>query len=404
MIKELGTTEQVVLQLLANELFGTHISLPDNIDWALVYDECKKQSVLIHGLLAAKRSANIPESILKQWEMDALSVGAHNYQNIYSHQHLDEMMKEGRIPYVVLKGYASARYYPKPEDRTMGDVDFLVKPEDLDEAGEILKSHGFVPWNQEHICHIVYRQGTEHLEMHFEPAGIPYGEPEKLVRQYLSNILDTTIEVTDEDRNIVCPSDFHHGLILLLHTSHHMLGEGIGLRHLCDWGVFVNSFTKDEFIETFKHKLSEIGLWHFACILTKTAITYLHCPDPGWTENIDDMLIKSIILDIFTGGNFGRKQEGRVYETYLISSRGKDGVGKHSLISQLVISINEMIRTNWPRTKRYPILIPIGWIYYGGRYAIRILTGKRPPIHLKQIRNGAVIRKSIYEQLKLFDK
>ena len=79
MIKELGTTEQVVLQLLANELFGSHIPLPDNIDWVLVYDECKKQSVLIHGLLAAKRSANIPESILKQWEMDALSVGAHNY-------------------------------------------------------------------------------------------------------------------------------------------------------------------------------------------------------------------------------------------------------------------------------------------------------------------------------------
>ena len=91
--------------------------------------------------------------------------------------------------------------------------------------------------------------------------------------------MDTAIEVTNGDENVVCPSDFHHGLILLLHTSHHMFGEGI-------------------------------GLWHFNCILTRMSITYLDCPDPGWTETIDDMLINSIILDIFTGGNFGRKQEG----------------------------------------------------------------------------------------------
>lgn len=59
--------------------------------------------------------------------------------------------------------------------------------------------------------------------------------------------MDTAIKVTDEDGNMVCPSDFHHGLILLLHTSHNMLGERIGLCHLCDWTVFVNSFTKDKF-------------------------------------------------------------------------------------------------------------------------------------------------------------
>ena len=43
-------------------------------------------------------------------------------------------------------------------------------------------------------------------------------------------------EVLFEGEKIRIPAPFHHGLILLLHTVHHMLGEGIGLRHLCDWG------------------------------------------------------------------------------------------------------------------------------------------------------------------------
>ena len=54
------------------------------------------------------------------------------------------------------------------------------------------------------------------------------------------------------------PSHFHHGLNLLLHTNQHLLGEGLGLRHLCDWAVFAAGFSDEEFRELFEEKLKAV--------------------------------------------------------------------------------------------------------------------------------------------------
>ena len=50
------------------------------------------------------------------------------------------------------------------------------------------------------------------------------------------------------DNAYAVPSDLHHGLILLLHNASHMTAGGIGLRHLCDWAVYMERMT-DDFVE-----------------------------------------------------------------------------------------------------------------------------------------------------------
>lgn len=104
-------------------------------------------------------------------------------------------------------------------------------------------------------------------------------------------------------------------------------------------GSIRSPFSEEKFRSIFEKILKRIGLWKFACILTQTAERYLGCPKQRWAtdsgvfqsmEEVDE-LTREAIRDIFIGGNFRRKQEGRVYETYLISSRGKDEVGKRSV-------------------------------------------------------------------------
>lgn len=180
------------------------------------------------------------------------------------------------------KGAASASYYLTPAFRSMGDVDFLVKTEDVERAGKVLEEHGLKPWDQEHISHIVYRGPRMHYEMHFNLAGTLNGTVGELVREYTKDIFEKA-----ETRSIVSgiamlPSPFHHGLILLLHTCHHLTGEGVGLRHLCDWAVFENTFSEAEFREIFEEKLKAIGLWRFAQIFTRTSIKYLGADERSW--------------------------------------------------------------------------------------------------------------------------
>ena len=47
------------------------------------------------------------------------------FYNGFSHCQ-KQLFENNNIPLVILKGTAAAMYYPKPQLRTMGDIDFLV--------------------------------------------------------------------------------------------------------------------------------------------------------------------------------------------------------------------------------------------------------------------------------------
>lgn len=397
----LSETEEAILNSLANALFGAHRTMPENVNWQAVYTESVYQAVMP---LIFTDNKLVPSDIQTKYEMDKHIALAYNIIREQEHVQLDCMMKCGKVPYVILKGCASARYYPNPILRSMGDVDFWVHHEDFERAGQFLTDNGYTSWNKNHICHDVYRKGESHLEMHFEPAGIPHGKAGDLVREYLQDTIDKATAHQIPEGEYMVPSDFHHGLIILLHTSHHMTGEGIGIRHLCDWAVFVASLSNDRFCELFEEKLKNIGMWYFAQVITKVAIQYLGCPTREWVGNPDEGLVDTILRDIFKGGNFGHKNYRRGQETLLISSRGKDGVGNKSMLQQLVISMNEIVYMKWPVSKKCFFLLPIGWCFYGGRYVVRSLFGKRPKINVNEVKKGAGERINLYKQLKIFEK
>lgn len=393
--------ELAIVNSLANALFDSNKTIPNNVDWKAVYAESVNQAVMP---LVFNDNKFVPSDMRKKINSTMLVNLAYNIKREQEHVQLDCMMKLENIPYVILKGCASAGYYPIPLLRCMGDVDFLVSEEGFERAGHILKENGYTSWDRNHICHEVYRKDDSHLEMHFEPAGIPHGNVGNLVREYLEDTIEQASVCRIEEGEYMVPSDFHHGLIILLHTSHHMTGEGIGLRHLCDWAVFVASLSNEKFCELFEEKLKNIGMWYFAQVITKVAIKYIGCPDREWVGNPDSRLVDAIIVDIFKGGNFGQKDFRRGQETLLISSRGKDGVGNTSMLRQLITSMNEIVYMKWPISKKYFFILPFGWCFYGGRYVLRSLFGKRPKIHVNAIIKGAEERKGIYQQLKIFER
>ena len=393
---------EAVLALTANALFDAGRTVPAGIDWRKVYEESCQQTVQVLAFRAAGE-AGAPQECLEEWRKKTVASVCSSLRVSWQHNELDRMMREAGIPYVVLKGCASALYYPDPSERIMGDVDFLVRKEDMGRAGSVLEQAGFVPWEEEHICHVVYRRPPEHYEMHFEPAGVPYGRAGVLVRDALRDVMEEARDVEYENGMLSCPSPFHHGLILLLHTVHHFLGEGIGLRHLCDWAVFAASLSEEEFREIFEEKLRAIGLWRFAQILTQTAEHCLGCPHREWTGAPEPELADAMIGEIFAGGNFGRKEKDRTYESYLISNRGKGGVGRTSMLRQMIFSLNEIVRTKWPKAKKMRVLLPAGWVYFGVKYLLKVAAGTRPPLHPVRIISGAAQRKDVYKEFRLFE-
>ena len=389
-----------LLSLLSKSLFNTIVECPE-VDLKTVLDEAKYHAVVrvaYEGL--DKNNCDIDD--LKIWENAAYSNLANNLKIFQNHYILHQWMSENSIPYVILKGCSSAYYYPKAENRSMGDVDFLVPEDYVSLAGECLQKQDLKPWDETHIAHIVYRKHGMHYELHFNIAGIPDGYAGDLVREYMSDVFSQSQVVKCGSGELCFPSKFHHGLTILLHTCHHMTGEGIGLRHLCDWAVFVNSFSNNEFCDIFEDKLKSIGLWKFAKVLTQVSIKYLGIDSKTWAEG--DYSVADVIMeDILAGGNFGSKDKQRSMQTLIISNRGKNGVGKNSMFVQAVKSANMIVYNKWPISKKVKVFLPFGWIFFGLRRVFREITGKRNKTKVNELIHKAADRRELYKYLHIFE-
>ena len=390
--------QKQLLDIVAANMRGQKYTLPIT-NYEQLLKECSAQAVLLQVFDTIPQS-NLPEDPKRVNYLMRRYAGNLNIHN--QHAQLHRLLEKHGIDYCVLKGSASAYYYPNPTLRAMGDVDFLVAPDAIAKTTQILKEEGFTPWEEEHICHVVLYKPGAHLEMHFEPAGMPDGKAGQMMRQYLSNIFEEAETVEIDGMTFRKPSDFHHGLILLMHTYHHMLSEGVGVRHLTDWSAFISSLDEDVFANLFEEKLKAIGLWQFAKIISGTAHVYLGAPYRKWMGEIDRELCGDLMEDILSGGNFGKKDGSRVYQGLAISDRGKDGLQKNALV-QVFASLNALARNRYHIMEKLPFLLPIGWLLICFRRIGKIWRKELSMPKLAGFGEKVDSRKKLYHQFKLFE-
>lgn len=393
-------TKTTLLNLLSNALFGASIELSDAVDWQEVYQESVAQSVAALAFSNLDKSI-LPEDVAKEWEEMTYQVMMSNMQVDSDHAKLHQILSCAKIPYVILKGNASASFYPDPMLRSMGDVDFLIDKKDIGKVDLLLRKNGFEPQPSNHECERAYHKGMSIWELHWEVNGVPGGKVGDRIRSYLTDIIEKAEPASLTGGEYMSPTPFHHGLVMLLHVARHMVTGGIGLRHLCDWAVFVAK-CGDRFPEMFEDKLKNVGLWRFAQLLTQLSVVYLKCPVQSWMGEIETQLLDDLKDDIFVSGNFGHKDSNRADEAKFITSRRKGGVNDDSVLKQSILSANEIVRKHWKFADRVPIVYPAGWAFFGGRYAVRSLAGKRKRISVNELAKSAKTRKEIYQQMMLY--
>ena len=391
--------EKILLDILANNLFnaGRKVNLTEE-NLNAVWCEAYAQAVTLMAFY------NSDEEVLKNGKCEYIrkkltKTLAGNAKIDFEHIRICDIMKNAGIPCTILKGFASALYYPDPLMRSMGDVDFLVDTDDFEKATEVLKENKYEPTGKNHDVHDIYLGKICRCEMHFQPSGIPHGKAGVKVRKYLSGLLEKSETVSTELGELTVPSTYHHGLIILLHMCHHLTGDGLGLRHLCDWAVFLHKIGEEKFLEMFEKTLKDIGLWEFAKIMTFISCKYLGLPGMSFSKNVDKKLADYILIDIIIGGNFGQKHADRSHESLLISSKNEE---ETSMLRQFFISANSIVYKHWKAARKFKILLPFGWIFFGGRYIIRSILGKRPKIRPQKVAKEASERIDIYSNLNLF--
>ena len=390
-------TANALESTLRAALWGTPLSLPQSTDLDALLTLAEAH--MIHGVvgegLGTLAEDALPESTLYDLQDKTLAILRHNEALCTAKKALLAHLTAEGIDAVILKGDSVARLYPTPDLRVSGDIDVLLKKEDIPSAEAFLLSCGYQKSEIPNDHHTVLKKKNVKFELHEAPAGIPTGKAGVAVAALLADTLKTARTVALNDVTFPIPAQQDQALILLLHMQQHLREGGLGLRQLIDWALFLaNDLTPDTW-QSLTDTLQEIGLYRFAATVTEAAVRHLGL-DPERTPfaPTDGTLADALFADMLTAGNFGRANAdyaGSAIVT-LHGTTGKSG------LAAALIRVKEKCETEWPTAKKHRVLLLPLVPYWIVR---RILKAPVRPVSMLR---SATARAELYDKLKLFEK
>lgn len=404
----LSTTERAVLSILSDCLGGEKFKLEDfdgELNWREIFEEMKVQAVA--GLpfdFLYDHEGDIPSSVYDDWLKYAKGVYGKSERMLYAQDCLCRLMEKNDIPMVILKGTSAAINYPNLRYRNFGDIDFFVSSDNFQKAYEVMVSDGYELLHDggENAHHAEFIKNRIVFELHREVPGIANGKIGEEIRQIYDNIFKDTIDVDFEGYRMHFLPNLYQSLSLLMHMAHH-LDIGLGMRHICDWMMFVKNHIRDEAWYLFYKPLyDKYGMSNFAIILTNTCkLGFDSVLDVSWCDDADIGMCRELVSLIFRGGNFGIKRESVRNSVFFTGkfTNSKDRVGFICLFK----TIHQLGISNWKLVKRLKWLKAVAFIYPIYTYSVKIIKGKRSPKEIKRLFDEGKVRRNLKDGLHIYE-
>lgn len=365
------TTKDNVMNLIKCSFWDTKCSEMDSD----TYNEMRRQAIVALPAGRLKEVVSDPQ-LLQMWKTAVM-------QQIYSYakyMYLQDNLPI-TVPYVILKGTAAAKYYPNPEYRVMGDIDIMTRREDFDVACKELMDHGYqIVKSLKREIGLV-KNGIM-IELHRYFASL--NDPDQAA--FLDNLIIDHINPTH-----LLPDDIN-GLTLLEHINQH-LENGLGLRQIVDWMLFVDKCLPDEKWPAFKQISEQIGMTKLAIIVTRMCELYMGLPERKWCADADEDICHKLMEYIYSSGNFGNKQNddtaGQSIQTmYKI----------HSLKAFFQLLQSSGMH-NWKPAQKNAFLRKFAWLYQIGHYICKGFGRKDAITQLRSEHLAAQERKELFDAL-----
>lgn len=321
----------------------------DLTDWQSVFAEMKEQAVAALPGEWLKKHPIAPE-----WSKYCSLQQGQWIRVMHAQNQIVDLLETHNVPSVIIKGAAAAMYYPHPTLRSMGDVDVLVKRDDLDKAAEILETNGYkLTHDKDHVeHHYNYSKDKISIELH-KKMFVVDDKDENLLSLFESGIDHREWKTIANYRIPVLPPVLN-GLVLIFHINQH-IREGLGIRQIVDWMMYVNSLPPEDH-EELVSILRSTTMERLALVITAMCQMYLglEASIPG-SGDVEEKVCDELMSYIMEKGNFGSKsfQKDRT-ATFLLFSDNIGNFFKRLQFGGL---------SRWKAAKKYKILKPFAWIY-----------------------------------------
>lgn len=329
---------------------------PEKVNWQEVFHLAQAHQLGAMIAYPALELVNDPASPVFSLGMQA--VGSSLAQQQAQSRLLEEMRLSFpalQIPFLPLKGSLLRPMYPKPEMRTMCDLDILLHQKDLERAGQWLKEQGFE--QEEGFDHDVpyTKLPYLHVELHYRLFS---EETSKSLDRFFDGVWQQAFPVEEGSWEYRLPPEWFSAY-LTAHFAKHVFGSGSGVRSVLDLWLFRQKVPMEE-AKLFA-LLDQLHLSSFyRCMIQLGECWMEGIPCPAELKPVQDYLLQS--------GVYGT-EEHRV----LSQSAQAQSKGKH-LLRRFFPPMSQM-RYHFPVLQHWPVLLPFCYV---GRW-VRVLkkgTGK----------------------------
>ncbi len=333
-----------VMALIRSSIWGDNPPVVDRD----IYNELKKHAIIA---LPAQIISTIikDEALLKEWKTAILGLVAYNAK--CKHQQANLPLS---VPYAVLKGTSAAQYYPYPQYRAQGDIDIITRKDDFDIACDMLLQGGYIEKketdNEERGRHRQFIKNGIVVEVHLFFASMNDLDNAKAFDELIIQNITTTH---------VLP-DLINGLVLIEHINQH-LEDGIGLRQIIDWMMFVDKCLSDEQWPQFQKMVDRVGLEKLSIVTTRMCELYLGLPNRNWCRTAEEKLCSDLMEYIMACGNFGQNMQSSMKKTISGIERIKHPI-------KLIRGLQHLGRQNWKMAENL-LFRPVAWIWQCLQYS-----------------------------------
>lgn len=225
----MDTVQQAVITLLRSAVTGEKLELPQDFDLELTKPYARKHNILPLIYEGANNCGIM--SGMGSWLFSgyckSLQISEGQLAEL---NRIFAAFEEEKIDYMPLKGSKMKYIYPKPELRTMGDADVLIRLEQYEKIIPIMENLGFVAIDEtDH--ELIWQKSTLNLELH-----------KRLIPSYNKDYAGyfgdgwTRAKLQSGSRYTMSPED--EWIYELTHFAKHLRDGGIGCRHVLDLWLY----------------------------------------------------------------------------------------------------------------------------------------------------------------------
>ena len=334
----MNLSKDLLLKFLRAVLFGEKLDTSDfaEADWKSILQLADEQTVsalLLDGMsLLPSECIAIPldDKLKRIATMQRIEQMNRLHRKVIVK--IDQALKSEGIPVVFMKGQTTALRYPNPLHRTPGDIDFVVNPKDFKKTMEVLEKIGQVDHDLVHEHHgMAWIDGVT-VEPHYKVHNYQCPSTDHAMQEMFTSVFPSELSSADMDGYAVpvFPPTFE-SVFLISHMVNHVYEEGLGLRQVIDYAMFLSSCAdKIDWLQhhEYLHQMRMERAWRiFTCI----CVDYLGMSLPSQVEPFshqEKMWAEKMMTDIMRVGNFGRGE-------YVFQHRGlKDAFNNYCWVAK----------------------------------------------------------------------